>query len=438
MPTMTDITTTLESALGDESVSLLRKLGELSAEFGTRAYVVGGVVRDALLGIPNEDLDVVVEERGEKFAAFAAGRLGGDVKAHTRFGTAIVVLPGKHKVDVATSRSEVYARPGALPTVRPGGIAEDLLRRDFTINSMAASIDPNDFGALVDLYSGLRDLRDGVLRVLTDASFVDDPTRVLRAVRFAARFGFSLEDRSRRLLVQAVESGGLTTVSGERIMNEMRLIVSERKPWPPVERLIDWGILRAIDGSWSIGHDVGRVFEGLDQCMRSKPCEGLVAEANLWSLRLLAMLWPLPPADRAGILERLRAGRRVRELGRSLERFETEALAELRSPGPMRRSAIYNAASPVAVEVLVLALATGPGEPVDGRLRRFLGELRGTTTSVDGGDLAALGISEGSAVGEVLSELLRARLDGEVTSEAEERMLAEKLAKNLDARKNSC
>ncbi len=434
----TDITALLESTLGSESVSVLRRLGVLASEFGTSAYVVGGVVRDALLGISNEDLDVVVEERGEAFAGFAAERLGGSVRAHTRFGTAIVVLPGKRKVDVATSRSEVYERPGALPTVRTGNIADDLRRRDFTINSMAASIGDDDFGRLVDLYSGRDDLRRGILRVLTDASFVDDPTRVLRGVRFAARFGFALEERTETLLREAVDSGGLSTVSGERIMNEIALILREKESWPPVERLIEWGILPAIEASWEIGHGVESVFAGIEKCLRTAPCEGIVAAEDEWMLRLLAMLSPLAPGARRDVLERLRAGRRLRELERSMESFESAALQALASDGPLSRSAVYEAAEPVAAEVLILELASGRGQAVDKRIATYLGELRGTTTSLGGADLAALGVREGRAVGEILAELLRARLDGRVTSESGERQLAALLAKNLDARKNSC
>lgn len=434
----TNITRLLESALGSEGVSLLRGLGELSDAFGTPAYVVGGVVRDAILGLTNEDLDVVVEERGEEFARFAAERLGGAVKAHTRFGTAIVVLPGKRKIDVATSRSEVYERPGALPIVRPGGIADDLRRRDFTINSMAASIGSADFGNLVDLYSGREDLERGVLRVLTDRSFIDDPTRILRGVRFAARFGFELDERSQSLLKETVVAGGLSTVSGERIMNEIALILKERDAWPPVERLIDWAVLTAIDMSWSIDAGIAHAFHGIDRCLREEPCSGLVEAGDEWRLRFLAMLAPLSPEAREAVLDRLRGGRRLRELAGSMRSFETGALPELSFEGEMPRSAIYEAAAPIAVPVLVLALAAGCGEPAEARLVTFLGELLGSETSLDGTDLAALGVSEGEAVGKILSALLRARLDGTVTSEVEERRLAATLAKNLDSRKDSC
>lgn len=433
-----DITSQLESTLGDESVALLRKLGELSDERRTAAYVVGGVVRDALLGIPNEDLDVVVEENGDEFAARAAERLGGSVKAHTRFGTAIFVTAGGRKVDVATARSEVYERPGALPTVRRGDIREDLKRRDFTINSMAARIGREGFGELLDFYSGREDLEGGVLRVLTKESFVDDPTRVLRGVRFAARFGFILEKESERLLRKAVREGNLSTVSGERIMNEICLILQEREPWPPVHRLIEWSILPSVESRWTTDARLERVFDGIASCLASAPCDRLVDPADVWRLRLLAMLAPLAPRDRMAVLDRLRAGRRLRELALALESFESRALPVLSSARALRPSEIYAAAAPIAEEALVLSLATGHGAAVDGRVSAFLSDLRGARTSLDGDDLARMGVREGRRMGEILGALLDARLDGAVTTDEQERALAERLAKVLDEREKSC
>jgi len=432
-----DVTELLRSRMPPENLRILRALGELADRRGTSAYVVGGVVRDLLLDIPNEDLDVVVEEPAELFASAAAQTLGGSVKAHTRFGTAILVVPDGRKVDLATARSEIYERPGALPLVRPGGIREDLRRRDFTINSMAVRINRSGFGTLFDFFSGTRDLEEGRLRVLTEHSFVDDPTRILRGVRFAARFGFSFDDATERLLKKSIREGGLDTVSGERIMNEIVLILKERRPWPPVGRLIDWSILEAIHSAWKLADDLEHTFAEIERLVPTAVGAGTISADSVWSVYLTAMLEPVRPPSRARILERLRAGRHVLGLAQGLERLEGEALRVLVSEREIRRSEIYRAAQPLAPEVLLVAMATRPGTRVAQRVALFLTELRDTRVAIDGKDLADLGVPEGPRVGEILDALLDARLDGTVASEDEERAFAAELAKELDRGKAS-
>ena len=225
-----NITDLLLARMPRENVEILRRLGELADRRGSAAFVVGGVVRDILRDIHTCDLDVVVDESAVDYAQAAAAELGGTVKTHTRFGTAILVVPPGRKIDLATARSEAYERPGALPVVAAGGIREDLERRDFTINSMAVRINERGFGELLDFHGGRDDLDAGVLRVLTDRSFEDDPTRILRGVRFASRFGFEFEATSERLLRDCVRAGGVATVSGERLMNEIVLILREPTP----------------------------------------------------------------------------------------------------------------------------------------------------------------------------------------------------------------
>jgi tRNA nucleotidyltransferase (CCA-adding enzyme) len=421
-----------------ETVELLRALGSVADRRRTAAYVVGGVVRDLLLEIPDEDLDIVVDERADAFAAGAAEELGGDVKAHTRFGTAVLVLPGGRKIDVATSRSESYERPGALPTVAAGGIRDDLRRRDFTVNAMAIRINRRGFGGLVDFFGGARDLERGTLRVLTERSFEDDPTRILRGVRFAARYGFHLEPRTEKLLRSAVGGGGLATISGERILNELVLILRERRPWPPVARLIEWEILPAVHEAWRLEPGLGAAFDALGRLLEASPGREVVPEGEAWRVLLLAMLEPLAPDARTAILERLRAAGRVADLASDLARFEDSVGPALESPGDLSRSAIHRTAATVAPEVLILALATRDGTRATSRIALYLSELRTVETSLAGDDITALGVPEGPAVGEILQALLAARLDGKVATEEDERALATRLALELDSRNKNC
>jgi len=429
------------SKLADEDAELLRSLGELADDLGTRAYAVGGLVRDLLLGLPNLDLDVVVEGDAVSFAEAAAERLGGSVKTHTRFGTVILALPGRRKVDLATSRSEVYDRPGALPTVTPGPMVDDLRRRDFTVNAMAIELAPESFGELLDPHGGRADLRHRVLRVMTDVSFEDDPTRVLRGVRFSARFGLAIDATTEALMRRAIEERRTDTVSGERLANEIELILKEEDPWPPVFRLIDWGILPSLVEGWDVPLSVRESVvavagmtpwpparaDGVARGAREAAGDG---SPERWVSLLLALLWPVPSSTRSSVVERLAMGRRVRESVGELTVLEGEVLPELSGdaePDPSRLFELLHGLTP-EVTTLARAVATGPAAE---RMERFESELRGTTTALSGSDLREMGVPEGPRIGEILSALLGARLNGAVTSDDEERELARRLVGSL-------
>jgi tRNA nucleotidyltransferase (CCA-adding enzyme) len=432
-----NLASTIEARMPEGAVRCLRALGEIADARGAVALVVGGVVRDLLLGVPNCDLDVVVSEPAPEFGAAAARALGGEVKAVTRFGTALLVLPGGIKVDLATARSEVYERPGALPTVASGTLADDLLRRDFTLNSLAVVINREGFGTLIDHFGGLQDLERGVLRVLTDRSFEDDPTRILRAVRLSARYGFRLDEHTEDILKRAVTEGCLSTVTGERILNEIVLILREPDPWPSVARLAGWGILAGIDPAWS-GDAVEAVFQDVVRAIRPADGESTAPEAEPWIAFLLALLDPVPPDGRKRILDRLAAPRRARDAVRHAGELETLATGRLGEPGEIGRSEVRRLLARFAPEALVVAMAKRPASVVAGRILLFLTDLRHVRTELAGRDIAALGVPQGPVVGRILSALLDARLDGVVSSAADEEALARALARNLDTGNNVC
>ena len=414
----------------EPDLQLLRALGALADERGTTAYVVGGVVRDFLLGHPNYDMDVVVETDAADFAEAAAALLGGSVKAHTRFGTVVLVLPEGRKVDLATARSEVYKRPGALPTVTPGTMESDLKRRDFTVNSMAVVLNPDGFGTLLDPFGGRRDLRERILRVLTDVSFEDDPTRILRGVRFCARFGLSIEPVTEALLRRAVSERRTGTVSGERLQNELKLILSGDNPWPPVFRLIDWGILSAMVEGWEPTTAVRATIVEIDRLLSGADEIGDPAPER-WLTLFAALVQPLPPAVRDRVVERLSTGRRVRRLVRELAEFERDVLPALSADENPLPSDLHKMLRRFSSETLLLARAAAPGSPIAERVALFSSRLLGTATELTGSDLARMGVPEGKAIGRILGVLLDARLDGDVSSVEEERTLARSLAETL-------
>ncbi|MFH1484996.1 MAG: CCA tRNA nucleotidyltransferase, partial [Chloroflexota bacterium] len=233
----------MRQRFSEEVSGLLSAAGTEAWGCGERLYLVGGTVRDLLLGRTTLDLDMVVEGDAMVLAETLAARVGGRLTIHRRFGTAKWKW-GDVVIDLATSRSESYARPGALPTVRSGSIGEDLGRRDFTVNALAAHLSPDRFGELIDPCGGLSDLEQGLIRVLHDGSFIDDATRILRAVRYEQRLDFRLEPKTENLVRKDVRL--LDTISGDRLRHELELVFREEEPWRILLRAQDLGVLKQL------------------------------------------------------------------------------------------------------------------------------------------------------------------------------------------------
>jgi tRNA nucleotidyltransferase (CCA-adding enzyme) len=328
---------------------------------GVAAYLVGGVVRDAVLGRDLADVDVVVEGDVDELAS----RLGGASRSHARFGTARVSVDGAD-VDLATARTETYAHPGALPNVESADLEADLRRRDFTINAMAV---PLAGGELIDPHGGLADLGEGVLRVLHDGSFADDPTRALRAARYAARFGFAPDEHTLELL----GATDLGTVSADRVTAELRRIASE----PAAARAF------ALLGEWNL--------LGLPER----------AVARIEAVNSLGAPWN-------GLAE-------VPEAILAAASGDVEAATTLAEARPESASAAVHAAHGAGMRDLILARAMG-AEWLD----RYLDEWRSVRLEISGDDLLEAGVERGPAVGRGLRAALDAKLDGTVTGRAQE------------------
>ncbi len=353
------------------ALSALRAVQE--AADGAEAYLVGGAVRDLLAGGGRIDLDVAVEASGEKVAELAR-RIDAGAHVHGRFGTARVLVEGT-EVDLTATRAETYARPGALPDVRDAPIADDLARRDFTINAMALPLEGE--AALLDPHGGLADLRDGILRVLHERSLVDDPTRALRAARYAARLGLELDEVTARLIRDA----DLETISVERIEAELRRLAMEDNAVAALRLLVEWGIVEA---------DLELAAAAL-----------AVLDEDGWGTL----------ADRAGAFlaaGSVRAGRFGSPAG-------SEGGRELAGVTGSRASELTAAARGRPGVELVVARALGT-EWLDDYVR----EWRRVRLEITGDDLLAAGIREGPSIGRGLAAALAAKIDGEVRGRDEE------------------
>jgi tRNA nucleotidyltransferase (CCA-adding enzyme) len=369
MPTSRRIETDLETAVSG-AIPELERLREAAA--GAPLYLVGGAVRDLLLGRSPENLDVAVE--GDAVAV--ARRLGDGVIEHERFSTAETTL-GAMEIDLTSTRTESYPAPGALPEVKPGSLAEDLARRDFTVNAIAWPLQGEP--QLIDPHSGQSDLESGLLRVLHERSFVDDPTRALRAARYAARLGLELEPQTAGLL-RATDLG---SVSVDRRAAELLKLASEPAAARGLQLAAEWGLVRPR-------HGAAELLPAVDALLAQPSWSEVAARPRAM---LVAALGPV---------------------GRE---------AELAAAGPTRPSEGVELARDARPEELVLARAMG-GAWLDDYVR----EWRGVALEVDGSDLLSAGVPEGPAVGRGLDEALRRKLDGEISGREQELEVAMRAA----------
>ena len=410
----------LQARLPEWLHALLRTAGAVADAEGTRAYVVGGFVRDLLLGVENLDVDLVVEGDGIAFAESLVKRLGGRCAGHRTFGTAAITLPDGFKLDVASARAEYYEYPAALPTVEHSSIKMDLARRDFSINALAVCLNAGHWGRLLDFFGGQRDLKDRGVRVLHPLSFVEDPTRILRAVRFATRYGFHLGRQEEHLVANALRLGLLDRVSGRRVLNELRLIFAERDPHAILQRLQLLGVLRAIHPALEKGRGADEVLRRLGEVWARQGAAALPAPAEPWRLWLLALLADRRPAEARAAVRRLqpapRAAATMAEDAADVRRLR-RALARRRS---YPASAVYRLLHRTSPEVALVLAAWADREDLRAALKEYLARSVRLKPALTGRDLQALGIRPGPVYRAILDALRDARLDGRVQSRDEE------------------
>lgn len=435
--------------------ALVQAAGEVAAELGQPLYFVGGIVRDLLLGQLPTDLDMVVEGDAIRLARQLQQTVGGEVHAHGRFGTAKWTLdtavwqtvldketltPSPRRphrphlltpssslpssIDFVTARTEFYREPSALPEVTHGSIKLDLHRRDFTINTLAVRLDGAFLGQLLDFYGGQRDLAQGIIRVLHSLSFVDDPTRILRAVRLEQRLGFHIEARTAELITNALPL--LERVSGSRIRHEFELAFRENNPAPVMQRLAEMDVLAHLHPAATWSEANAAAFARLRPLLTDPLWRDFQEDETPAFLYFALWVTPLSEPAQTELVERLR----VRKMTRLDVVACTQAWAALTDlPPDARPSQVEKVLRPYHPRVLLVVRALLDEARLVALLEQYVREWRGIKTAVTGNDLRALGLKPGPRFGAILDELLAARLDGRVADEAGERaLLAELIA----------
>jgi len=407
MPETINLARQIKEQLPVDLVDFIRKAGDIAEKQQQRLYLVGGVVRDLLLERSNYDLDIVVEGDAIKLAQEIAAINRANVTTHTRFGTAKLQWK-RGSTDLATARAETYARPGALPTVKPGTIVDDLARRDFTVNAMAIGLNPRHYGELIDPYGGRQDIKKRLVRVLHDKSFTDDATRIWRALRYEKRLGFRIEPKTLKLIERDIDMLG--TISGDRIRHELELVLKEDLPEKALQRAGELGVLAKLHPSLKGDDWLAETFAAArERCLPDEP--------NM-QLYLALLFYRLTSDETDTLISYLRLPKATAQALRDTLAIKSK-MKELATPG-LAPSVIYDILHGCSLAALTANTLGSGSETVAEHIELYVNVLRHVNPALTGEDLKKLGVPEGPLIKEVLQRLREARLDGKVTRRKEE------------------
>lgn len=442
---ITDLSDKMKELLPEKLMEFITFIGAEADILGMRAFLVGGFVRDILLGKSrNYDLDVVVEGDAISFGRIIADKIGGALVVHNKFGTSTVVRDwpkwlgeslhpeNKFKVDIATARKEFYEEPAALPTVEFSSLKEDLYRRDFTINAMAVNINKEHFGLFVDFFGGRKDLEKGSIRALHDQSFIDDPTRIFRAVRFEQRFGFTIESHTEYLIKHAVKQEMFKRTENQRIRDELKLMLKEDSPDKAVFRMQNLHELRFIHPDLSLPRSIKTLFSKLRENIEwyeTSPIKH--RKLDKWLMYLILVLGEFTEKQMNEVVEKFvfTRGERLRLL--SSKNKAPEAVKRLSSSSNIKPSQIYGMLEPLSHEVILCMLTGTRSGKATERIHDFFEKYNGMKLSIKGQDIKNTGIEPGPEYRQILREILFEKLDGNITTHEEEMDLMNKKIKKM-------
>jgi len=410
--------------------NVIRQATEVSVLMDLPAYLVGGCLRDLILGTKNLDLDITVEGDGILFAGQLAKRLKSELIVHERFRTATLILSPDLKVDIATTRQEKYPANGALPVVSPGSLKDDLRRRDFTINALALSLLSGQDQEIIDPFGGQIDLALRRIRILHDLSFQDDPTRIFRAVRFSQRFDFKIETKTLVLLKQAINAGLLDRVSLHRMRDELIILLKEQDPFKPLKALSDLGGLSFISTKLKIGKSTFSLFQSIAKqiawFVKNFPSR---RPLDAWLVYFAALLAPLPLAQVKMIMAKLGLPKGDQKRLVSYGQKSDKLISAL-SKKNLLPDEVFALLEPLSYETIILLSATATNKNFKKYLADFLGIYKGMRLCVCGSDLGSLGLLPGPAYKKIFAKVLAAKLRGQARGRVSELALIKKLVLN--------
>ena len=424
-----NIKTLLRNRLPPEIFSLLSQAGELARQKGYKVYAVGGFVRDILLHSPNLDIDLVVEGDGIQYARELAEEFGGRLRSHKKFKTAVVILPNKQRIDVATARLEYYEHPAALPTVELSSIKMDLIRRDFSINALAIEITPKQFGRLVDFFGGQRDLKEKRIRVLHSLSFVEDPTRILRAIRFEQRFHFQIGSQTSRLIKNALQLNLMHKLSGSRIFQELKLILSEQSALACLQRMQEFELLVSIHPALKLSTQKEKLIEKIEKVLDWYDLLYLEPKPERWKVVFLGLLVNSKQEQMHMVARQLNFPKKLEQyfvkLKQDIQSTRDKLFWWQKHQGSLSR--IYFILQPLPLEGVLFLMASSRKEHTRKHVSLYLSQLKDMQIDLSGKDLKSLGLTPGPAFNTILKLVLTAKLDGQAPDRNSQLDLARKL-----------
>ena len=426
--------------LSREVRDLIYLARDVASKKNIPAYLVGGFVRDLILGTKNLDLDIVAEGDGIKFAEDYANLLKANLIRHRRFGTATVILGPNLKVDIATAREEFYPQPACLPLVSSGTLKDDLFRRDFTINAMAMSIMGRNFGRLIDLFDGMDDLRNKKIRVLHNLSFIDDPTRILRAIRFEKRYNFKIEPETLTYLREAVKIKMLEKVQPQRLRNELILLLKEERPLKQIRRMHELTGFSFINPHLSVSKNIYKLLSAVENQIswfrRAYPKR---RQIDTWLMYFMGLIDSLNIGDVQSICSRFvfRKGEERRIL--TYKKVSHKVILVL-SQEKIKPSRIFNLLEHLTFVVILLIKAkssrqsgipqnAGKNSNIQRHIKDFFEIYNGKRLFISGDDLHRLKVAPGPYYQKIFAKVLNAKLQGLVKTKEEELEFIKRLIK---------
>jgi tRNA nucleotidyltransferase (CCA-adding enzyme) len=411
-----NISVSMKDRFPSEMYSILLMAGKVGDEFAANVYLVGGSVRDLLRGEQNLDIDIVVEGDGIEFAKSLAKQLKAKVRIHERFRTAKIITE-HFALDVATARTEYYESPASLPKVEMSSIKKDIYRRDFTINTLAVKLNSKDFGTLTDFFGGQRDLKEKTIRVLHNLSFVEDPTRAFRAVRFAERFDFRLSKHTENMIRLAVKMNVIGMLSGERLFEELQYIFNETEPLKTFKRLSDLGLLKVICPELVLHHELESVLQSTSETLAWFNLLFLKEKPDKTCLYLMALFSGLKNDERKKVVKRLSLQHRMGETIVKGTLQSKELLRKLPIDSPIE---LYHLLKGISLEILLFSMALCRDKQKQKSISHYLIELRKIKQILTGDDLKKVGVPPGPAYAVLFEKLLDEKLKGRMKTKEEE------------------
>jgi tRNA nucleotidyltransferase (CCA-adding enzyme) len=414
-PVGRNLSSWLRERFPQEIFDLLKLSGEIAEKLGYNSYLVGGLVRDLLRGQENLDIDVVIEGDGIAFARSLGAKLEAKVRTHEKFATAQVSAAG-YKLDVATARTEYYESPAALPKIETSSIKKDLYRRDFTINTLVINLNPRDFGILMDFFGGQRDLREKTIRVLHNLSFVEDPTRAFRAIRFAERFGFKISKHTENLMKSAIEMDLFDRLSGPRLYEELVLAFRETDPVSMLRRLSAYGLLKVVHPHLDYDDTVEAGIKSMQETLSWFNMLFLEEKTDKGILYFMVLFSGLQEPDLKAAVERLSPPPRMKSL---IFQTITRAKQQIHqiSDDPVE---LYTLFHKLKLETVLFFIAMSRNRQKKKMLSLYLTELRNVRTILKGSDLKKMGIQPGPIYTKVLTMLHEEKLRGRLKTRRDE------------------